>query len=88
MAESIILKLALDSNYLDSIPENEEYRKFSDEFYKLCDKLCEGMSEKEKYNTIWNLDMAQSGMEASMSEQYFKAGFKLGLKIAMQSLID
>ncbi|MDE7167371.1 MAG: hypothetical protein K2O28_00820 [Clostridia bacterium] len=91
MDKSIILSLVFDGRcYGDNIvpSKNEEYRKNSDEFEKLLEKLLKGLPEEEKKKIEWDLSVAHSGMASVAADEFFKAGFKLGLKIGAQNFLE
>lgn len=91
MDKSMIRELAFNSiDYLEKIKVMEipEYKENSDKFDEICDKLCEGMSEDEKHKILWDLSIAIGCMETVYAEEFFKAGFKVGLTIGVQNLLD
>ena len=91
MEKSIILDLVFDGRcYGDNIvpARNEEYRKNSDEFEKILGKLLKDLPEEEKKKIEWDLSVAHSGMASVAADEFFKAGFKLGLKLAAQNFLD
>lgn len=91
MNKSIILDLVFDGRaYGDNITmkHNEDYCKCNDDFYKMIEELCKDMPEEQKQKLLFDLSMAQSGLEANTADEYFKQGFKLGLIIAAQNLLD
>lgn len=90
MAKSIIHKLANEAGYLDDIVmyNKKEYAKLSKDFEDIINKLCEGMTDEEKYKIIFDFDMARCGMEALTADEHFKRGFKLGLLIGAQNFLE
>lgn len=91
MENSIILKLVFDGDtYGDKIKinENKDYIKSQQDFDKMIEKLCKDLPEKEKQQLLWDLGMAQGGLEAATADEYFKQGFKLGLTLAAQNFLD
>ena len=91
MDKSIILNLVFDGRcYGDDIApsKNEEYRKNSDEFEKILEKILKDLPEEEKKKIEWDLSVAHSGMASVAADEFFKAGFKLGLKIGAQNFLD
>lgn len=91
MEKSIILNLVFDGRcYGDEIEplKQEEYRKNSDEFEKILEKLLKDLPAEEKKKIEWDLSVAHSGMASVAADEYFKAGFKLGLKLGAQNFLD
>ena len=91
MQKSIILELMNGNvNYIDNVHANKvpEYEKCSNEFYGTLEKLCENLPENERLEIFDKLFLAQSGMECVTADEYFKAGFKLGLNLAFQNFLD
>ena len=91
MDKSIIRELVFSGKcYADKInmSDNETYTKSCEELEQKLKKLCEGMSKTEKYNTMWDFSSLQADIEIVTSEDYFIEGFKLGMRIAVQSLLD
>lgn len=91
MAKSIIMELADGSTcYTDKIrvSDNEEYDKWQTEYNKNFEKLCALLPEDEKRKVLQDLDVAQGSILCVYAEEYFKAGFKLGLSLAAQNLLD
>lgn len=90
MGTDIILELAGNATcYFETVhAENKpEYIKCADEFEEILNKLCENLSEDEKREILWKLSLAQGGMESVYADEFFKAGFKLGLTLAAQNLL-
>jgi len=91
MDKSIILKLVFDGAcYGDDIKvyDNEDYRKNSDKFNELCEKLCSNLSKEEKQKIMWDLSLAHGGMESAVCDEYFKEGFRLGLILGAQNFLN
>ena len=91
MDNSIILELIEESGYfMDNVHAEKqlEYRKCSDEFEKILQKLCANMSDDERRNVLDKIFDAESGMQSVYADEYFKAGFKLGLTLAAQNFLD
>lgn len=91
MDKSMILELTKGGNcYTDKIlmTENAEYNKCSDEVHEMLVELCKNMTEEEKRKTIWKFELAQGGLEATTADEYFKEGFKLGMILAAQNLLE
>ncbi|MBD5132554.1 MAG: hypothetical protein HDT28_08235 [Clostridiales bacterium] len=90
MDKSIIWDLVFSGScYADKIKlgENKTYKKCSSEFEQKLEKLCEGMTEEEKYKLMWDITMLQGSLESEASQEYFKEGFKLGMMIAAQCFL-
>lgn len=91
MKNEMILDLVFSGKcYAEKIErkESETHTKLYDELEKIFTKLCEGMSKEEKHKTLWEIDTLQAELVNTVSETYFQEGFKLGMKIAAQSLLD
>ena len=91
MDKSIIRELVFSGKcYAEKIERKERkaHGKYYDELEKKFAKLCEGMSKEEQHKTLWDIDMLQAELVNTVSETYFKEGFKLGLRIAIQTLLD
>lgn len=91
MEKSIILQLMYyGSRYFERVKlfGIEEYDENINKVNEICEKLCAGLSEEEKYKTIYELDLARGGMEKVAAAEYFKAGFKLGLTLGAQNFLD
>lgn len=91
MEKSLILELAFSGNcYADNvkISENAEYRKNNDEWYELCEELCKNMTEEETRQAMNRIFFAHCGVESVVAEEYFKEGFKFGLKMGAQNFSD
>ncbi len=91
MENSIILKLVFDGDmYGDKISmwENKEYIKCHQDFENMIENLCKDLPEEQKKKLLWDLSMAQGGLEAATADEYFKQGFKLGLTLAAQTFLD
>ena len=88
MEKSYILNLAL-GGYLDKINflGNEDYRKYTKELYDIAENMCEGLPEEEKRKIICDMSASQGALEALNADKYFVEGFKLGLKIAVESFL-
>ncbi len=65
-----------------------EFKEDYDKFREICDKLCKDFSKEEKYNIIWDIDLAMGAVVDVYINEYFKAGFKLGITIAAQNFLD
>lgn len=46
------------------------------------------MPKDEKDNFLWDIGLLQAGIGSAISEEYFKAGIKLGMIIAAQCFLD
>ncbi len=91
MDNSLILKLVFDGNcYWEKIgvSKNEEYRKNYDALNEIIEKLTKDLPEKEKKKIAWDAFLAMGGIESTTADEYFKEGFKLGLQLAVQNLLD
>jgi len=91
MNKSMILELVSSGKcYMERINvlQNVDYKKSLGEVDELLDKLCEGMTEQEKHDALLKFESAQGGLEATTADEYFKEGFKLGLKLAAQNFLD
>ncbi|MDE5667681.1 MAG: hypothetical protein K2I29_05520 [Clostridia bacterium] len=91
MDKSMILELAFsDKSYDDRIKfaDNKKLQESYDKFYEICDKLCKDFSKEEKHNIIWDIDLAMGAVVDVYINEYFKAGFKLGLTIAAQNFLE
>lgn len=91
MKKSMILELVLNGGFNGEdikLESNEEYRKNSDELYKICEELCKDMPEEEKRDILNKIFYAQCGAESVAAEEHFKKGFKLGLIIGAQNFLD
>lgn len=91
MDKSIIRELIFSGKcYAEKIEkkESETHTKLYDELEKKFTKLCEGMTKEEKHKTLWDIDTLQAELVNTVSETYFQEGFKLGMKLAAQSLLD
>lgn len=91
MDKSVICDLVFSGKcYAEKIEtkESEANTKCYEELEKKLEKLCEGMTKEEKEKTLWDIDMLQADIASTISKMYFQEGFKLGMKIAAQSLLD
>ena len=85
MSDFLILEMASVSGYLNNIrlDENEKYNAMAIEHEQLIKKLCASLPE-----VFRKLDDLHSDMLVMNNDEHFKCGFKLGLTIAAQSLLD
>ena len=90
MEKSVILELVTDSCYLDriSMTGDKQYEKYFNEFNAIVEKLCVGLSKEERFETINKLTSAQGMVEALYADKHFVEGFKLGLKVALETFTD
>ncbi|MDE6355713.1 MAG: hypothetical protein K2L67_00505 [Clostridia bacterium] len=91
MKSSMILELAASEEcYMEkiNISENTEYFKCFSKLREMFEKFCKNMTEEEKNETLWQLETAVGGLEEVITNEYFKHGFKLGLIIAAQNLLE
>lgn len=91
MAKSIILEIMNgETSYIDKvrINNNADYRKYSSDYEKTLNILCNGLPDDEKRRLLRDLDTAQGGMFVEYADEFFKAGFKLGLSLAAQNFLD
>lgn len=91
MDKSIIKDIVFKSeDYLKNVNvlNDKEYRDCTDKLNALYEKLCNGMSDEEKQQILWDVDILQGGIEAVVASEYFKAGFKLGLTVGAQNFLD
>ena len=91
MDKSIIRELVFSGKcYADKINlnDNETYTKSCEELEQKLKKLCESMPKDEKFNTMWDISSLQADIEIAASEKHFIEGFKLGMRIAAQCLLD
>ncbi len=91
MRKSMILELADNpTRYKEKIDlfKIAKYKENYDKHYELCKKLCANLPDEEKRNFINEMFFAHGGMESVTADEYFKAGFKLGLIIGAQNFLD
>lgn len=91
MDKSIILDLVFDGRcYGDKIClfENNEYSKNNHELFGICEKLCKDLPNEEKHKILNDISDALCAMEGIAADEYFKAGFKLGLKLGAQNFLE
>ena len=90
MDKSFILELVTDSCYIDRINMhgNEKYKKYFNEFNDLIENLGKDMPEEEKFDMLNNLTATQGGLEAAYGDKHFIEGFKLGLRIAVETFLE
>ncbi len=90
MSDFLILEMASVFGYLNNIrlDENEKYNAMAIEHEQLIKKLCASLPEDERDEVFRKLDVLHSDMLVMNNDEHFKCGFKLGLTIAAQSLLD
>ena len=91
MHKSLIVDLVFDGRcYRDGIKllEDKEYQKNDKAFWEIWEKLVKDLPEEERKKLDWDIFLALGGIEAAIEELFFNEGFKLGLKIGAQNLID
>ena len=91
MQKSMILELIKNgANYADrqQLFGIKEYWESSTDFNIIIDELCKDLSDDEKRKTLSKIFDALAGMEIVATDEFFKKGFKLGLKLGAQNLLD
>lgn len=91
MQKSIILELVDNwANYTDrsELFEIEEYWKGSNDFNIIIDELCKDLSDEERQKILGKIFEAMGSMERVAIERYFEKGFKLGLTLGVQNVLN
>jgi len=91
MDNSLILELIFDGNSFwekIGVSKNEEYRKSYDALNEIIEKLTKDLPKEERQEIAWDAFLAMGGIESTTADEYFKEGFRLGLKLAAQNLLD
>ena len=88
MQKSVIdFILSNDCSIFEKMKFTEEYKRISAEELKIYENLKESLSDEQKkeFDKFSDLIIDE---EAMVEETYFKAGFKLGVRLAVECLSD
>ncbi len=84
--KSAIEQLYKWENESDNIPVTEEWKKLADKAIEILDEFRPSLNDKQERQFIEILD-CECGQHAEMIRQYYKEGFKLGLMLAVETML-
>lgn len=75
-----------ETNYQD-IPVTQEWKSLADKGLKVYEKFFASLTEEQK-NQFDDIYFYLGGQESEVARQCYKEGFKLGLALAVEALLE
>ena len=85
--QNSVIDLLISDDLHENMKYSAEYKRFSDESFEIYKKLSKQLKAEQlaAFEKFADLSM---GVECEANEAYFKAGLKMGLRIAVECLAE